>query len=168
MSDASTGDKLMDLLDRWEEQARKAAGAEDADESLLARMELDLYPVVRGCIVMGDLPAAVYLAVMLGNHHGVRTHLSQIPWTDAIDEYVPAWDPEARRWRQEKKRLRALKGNRKGSSKVAPDAIAQAIRAHHRYGQPRQWTSVTNEVGAKMTPRVSGKQVRRLVPELQW
>ena len=59
-----------------------------------------------------------------------------------------------------------------GKHRHPPDEILRAVHKHPRYHRPGQWSSVTDEVGGALIPRLSGKQVRRILdkhhPETKW
>jgi hypothetical protein len=79
-------------------------------------------------------------------------------------------EPDAERGAAMVSRLRKqsdkLAEGRQGTHKVSADKLRAAVRADARYLEARKWTRVTDDVGQRRG--ISGKQVRRIVADMQW
>lgn len=62
--------------------------------------------------------------------------------------------------------------DKRGKHRHPPEKVRAAVEAHPGFGRPGRWSNVTDEVGAKLKPGYSGKQVRRILdryfPDVRW
>jgi len=87
-------------------------------------------------------------------------------------EDLERMEPAALYGQQRRADLVNVSGNRKGRHKIDPGTLRRAVRTHPRFGKPDQWSSVCEEVGQAQDPKMSGKQVRRILdehhPDTKW
>lgn len=74
--------------------------------------------------------------------------------------------PDAIKGREMVSRLREQSKNRRGEHKVQPEQLKSEVRAAHEKTPTDSWTKACDKVGRKHN--ISGRQVRRLVPDTRW